>query len=108
MTTIVRAVPWRLRLLRTYATAPLPRVYRYWVDVHGQLFLYDTVPKNLTSCKPDRSGLMQASRRRRFLTFFSHELSATRCGVQRRLDRQVQCARVSRCTGVRMPMRWRR
>lgn len=50
MTTIVRAVPWRPRLLRTYATAPLPRVYRYWVDVHGQLFLYDTVPKNLTSC----------------------------------------------------------
>ncbi|WFD19389.1 hypothetical protein MCAP1_001619 [Malassezia caprae] len=30
--------------------APLPRMYRYWIDVHGQLFLYDTVPKNLTSC----------------------------------------------------------
>jgi len=28
----------------------LPRIYRYWIDVHGQLFLYDTVPKNLTSC----------------------------------------------------------
>lgn len=26
------------------------RVYRYVVDVHGQLFLHDTVPKNLTSC----------------------------------------------------------
>ena len=25
-------------------------MYRYWIDVHGQLFLYDTVPKNLTSC----------------------------------------------------------
>ncbi|WFD30180.1 hypothetical protein MSPP1_001197 [Malassezia sp. CBS 17886] len=43
----------------TYATAGspsparpprLPRIYRYWIDVHGQLFLYDTVPKNLTSC----------------------------------------------------------
>ncbi|WFD23002.1 hypothetical protein MEQU1_001686 [Malassezia equina] len=32
--------------------APLPRIYRYWIDVHGQLFLYDTVPKNLTSCTP--------------------------------------------------------
>lgn len=28
-----------------------PRIYRYWIDVHGQLFMYDTVPKNLTSCK---------------------------------------------------------
>lgn len=27
-----------------------PRVYRYAIDVHGQLFLHDTVPKNLTSC----------------------------------------------------------
>lgn len=26
------------------------RVYRYVIDVHGQLFLHDTVPKNLTSC----------------------------------------------------------
>lgn len=26
------------------------RVYRYVVDVHGQLFIHDTVPKNLTSC----------------------------------------------------------
>ncbi|KAJ1042363.1 hypothetical protein NDA10_002286 [Ustilago hordei] len=26
------------------------RVYRYVVDVHGQLFLHDTIPKNLTSC----------------------------------------------------------
>lgn len=26
------------------------RVYRYVLDVHGQLFLHDTVPKNLTSC----------------------------------------------------------
>lgn len=25
-------------------------MYRYVVDVHGQLFLHDTVPKNLTSC----------------------------------------------------------
>lgn len=31
------------------ATSPF-RVYRYVVDVHGQLFLHDTVPKNLTSC----------------------------------------------------------
>ncbi|EPQ27902.1 uncharacterized protein PFL1_04646 [Pseudozyma flocculosa PF-1] len=30
---------------------PTPlRVYRYVVDVHGQLFLHDQVPKNLTSC----------------------------------------------------------
>lgn len=44
----VRTVP---RQWRGYASAPqLPRIYRYWVDVHGQLFLYDTVPKNLTSC----------------------------------------------------------
>lgn len=28
----------------------VPRIYRYWIDVHGQLFMYDTVPKNLTSC----------------------------------------------------------
>lgn len=28
----------------------LPRIYRYWIDVHGQLFMYDTTPKNLTSC----------------------------------------------------------
>lgn len=27
-----------------------PRMYRYVQDVHGQLFLHDTVPKNLTSC----------------------------------------------------------
>jgi hypothetical protein len=27
-----------------------PRFYRYAVDVHGQLFLHDTTPKNLTSC----------------------------------------------------------
>lgn len=26
------------------------RVYRYVIDVHGQLFLHDTIPKNLTSC----------------------------------------------------------
>ncbi|KDN52637.1 hypothetical protein K437DRAFT_254041 [Tilletiaria anomala UBC 951] len=26
------------------------RLYRYVIDVHGQLFLHDTVPKNLTSC----------------------------------------------------------
>ena len=34
----------------TRRTPTLPRIYRYWIDVHGQLFLYDTVPKNLTSC----------------------------------------------------------
>jgi Domain of unknown function (DUF4505) len=26
------------------------RAYRYAIDTHGQLFLHDTVPKNLTSC----------------------------------------------------------
>lgn len=26
------------------------RYYRYAIDVHGQLFLHDTTPKNLTSC----------------------------------------------------------
>jgi hypothetical protein len=26
------------------------RFYRYAIDVHGQLFLHDTTPKNLTSC----------------------------------------------------------
>ncbi|WFD33668.1 hypothetical protein MCUN1_000481 [Malassezia cuniculi] len=36
---------------RAYSTGRrVPRIYRYWIDVHGQLFLYDTVPKNLTSC----------------------------------------------------------
>ena len=25
-------------------------LYRYVIDVHGQLFLHDTTPKNLTSC----------------------------------------------------------
>ncbi|ETS62270.1 hypothetical protein PaG_03343 [Moesziomyces aphidis] len=34
----------------TKATPTGFRVYRYVVDVHGQLFLHDTVPKNLTSC----------------------------------------------------------
>ncbi|SJX64788.1 uncharacterized protein SRS1_15213 [Sporisorium reilianum f. sp. reilianum] len=32
------------------STKSAPRVYRYVVDVHGQLFLHDAVPKNLTSC----------------------------------------------------------
>ncbi|GAC98097.1 hypothetical protein PHSY_005686 [Pseudozyma hubeiensis SY62] len=32
------------------ASKPPFRVYRYVVDVHGQLFIHDTVPKNLTSC----------------------------------------------------------
>lgn len=34
----------------TTASTPPFRVYRYVVDVHGQLFIHDTVPKNLTSC----------------------------------------------------------
>ncbi|WFD26923.1 hypothetical protein MNAN1_001912 [Malassezia nana] len=46
--------------------APLPRLYRYWVDVHGQLFLYDTVPKNLTSCFKSVS----------FLNFFFERVQA--------------------------------
>lgn len=29
---------------------PPTRLYKYAVDVYGQLFLHDTVPKNLTSC----------------------------------------------------------
>ncbi|KAI3627043.1 hypothetical protein CBS14141_001044 [Malassezia furfur] len=50
-TWVRRAVLTTPRLCRGYASAPqLPRFYRYWIDVHGQLFLYDTVPKNLTSC----------------------------------------------------------
>ncbi|EST09291.1 Protein of unknown function DUF4505 [Kalmanozyma brasiliensis GHG001] len=38
------------RASKTTSTGPPFRVYRYVVDVHGQLFLHDTVPKNLTSC----------------------------------------------------------
>lgn len=34
----------------TRIQAHVPRFYRYAVDVHGQLFLHDTKPKNLTSC----------------------------------------------------------
>lgn len=53
-----QSIMW-MRVRHTFAralstTAPrrsLPRIYRYWIDVHGQLFLYDTVPKNLTSCR---------------------------------------------------------
>ncbi|CAO1613265.1 unnamed protein product [Sympodiomycopsis kandeliae] len=35
-------------------------MYRYYIDIHGQMFLYDTVPKNLTSAFKDA----------RFLNFF--------------------------------------
>lgn len=52
------------RLSRAFCTSLTvterkPRVYRYAIDVHGQLFLHDTTPKNLTSCfkNPDVSGL---------------------------------------------------
>lgn len=41
--------PKRAETTKT-GTASALRVYRYVVDVHGQLFLHDTVPKNLTSC----------------------------------------------------------
>lgn len=35
----------------TFAQEEKPvRAYRYAIDTHGQLFLHDTVPKNLTSC----------------------------------------------------------
>lgn len=33
------------------------RCYRYAIDVHGQLFLYDTKPKNLTSCFKNKEFL---------------------------------------------------
>ncbi|PWN52993.1 hypothetical protein IE53DRAFT_228848 [Violaceomyces palustris] len=36
---------------------PSIRAYKYFVDVHGQLFLHDTVPKNLTSCFKDKDFL---------------------------------------------------
>ena len=34
----------------TSSTRNATRFYRYAIDVHGQLFLHDTTPKNLTSC----------------------------------------------------------
>ena len=45
--------PSARRLQRHFGTTSqrhTPRFYRYNVDVHGQLFLHDTTPKNLTSC----------------------------------------------------------
>ncbi|KAJ3144495.1 hypothetical protein HK101_002678 [Irineochytrium annulatum] len=39
------------------ALPPNAREWQYVVDVHGQLFLHDTVPKNLTSCFKDKKFL---------------------------------------------------
>nr|KAJ3419326.1 hypothetical protein HK105_007086 [Polyrhizophydium stewartii] len=46
--------------------APGVREYLYFVDVHGQLFLDDTVPKNIATCFKDK----------RFLDFFFSRLRA--------------------------------
>ena len=35
----------------------LIREYFYYIDVHGQLFLHETTPKNITSCFKDKSFL---------------------------------------------------
>lgn len=60
---------------RRYSTTsklhgPGPRFYRYAVDVHGQLFLHDTTPKNLTSCFKNSS----------FLDFFFARIKPNRLG----------------------------
>lgn len=49
---LLRGLPTAHSYSRTSAseTTAAFRVYRYVVDVHGQLFIHDTVPKNLTSC----------------------------------------------------------
>ncbi|KAI8928707.1 hypothetical protein BC831DRAFT_447125 [Entophlyctis helioformis] len=56
--------------LRRHSTTPPQRPpvreYFYVIDVHGQLFLQETEPKNLTSCFKDR----------RFLDFFFQRLRA--------------------------------
>lgn len=59
---------WRIAAVRAYSTGRrrAPRIYRYWIDVHGQLFLYDTVPKNLTSCAFMLTGFKSTQ----FLNFF--------------------------------------
>ncbi|UZJ52156.1 hypothetical protein CBS101457_001476 [Exobasidium rhododendri] len=38
------------RCFSTTSRRDATRYYRYVIDVHGQLFLHDTTPKNLTSC----------------------------------------------------------
>ncbi|TPX63422.1 hypothetical protein SpCBS45565_g06624 [Spizellomyces sp. 'palustris'] len=60
---------WRTKLqtraLKTVVKARAPiREYFYYIDVHGQLFLHDTVPRNFTTCFKDK----------RFLDFFFSRL----------------------------------
>jgi hypothetical protein len=43
-------LPFQRHLSSTASRHSTARYYRYAVDVHGQLFLHDTTPKNLTSC----------------------------------------------------------
>ena len=46
----IRSISSSSQVLSNLKEGKPVRAYRYAIDTHGQLFLYDTVPKNLTSC----------------------------------------------------------
>ncbi|KAJ9085332.1 hypothetical protein DSO57_1015143 [Entomophthora muscae] len=63
-----------------------PREYFYTIDVHGQLFLEETVPKNITSCFKDVKFLNFFFRRIKLNTYEPHHQKysfVSLCGKER-------------------------